>query len=163
MASGHRSTSRPPEHLKEGFHIYLRDLEAGTTTVVNSRGDGQPVPEGSVTGMAISGDGHFAAFGWDGNRLSPTGELAREYVFVKNLDNGHLVATRIRPSGLTDGTRLCGLTVRAMSRNGRYVAGTGCVQPAHEPSEAHFLLDRHTDRLRWITRTGDGFPVLDQP
>jgi Tol biopolymer transport system component len=45
-----------------GQNVYLRDVDAGTTTLMNAKSDGSAPPSGAVDGTSISGNGTFAAF-----------------------------------------------------------------------------------------------------
>ena len=142
---------RPPRF---GYHLYVRDVVAETTQIVTARSDGTPAPGSSFNGMGFSGDGRFAAFGWNNPRLSPTGSDPAEYVFVKDLDTGHLDAIRGEGAGVTAGSRPVHIKVDEISRNGRYVSGSGAFVGESVSGSVAFLLDRRTDRWRWVCPPG---------
>jgi Tol biopolymer transport system component len=79
-------------------HVYVRDLAAGTTTLVDRKADGSPADDWSRD-LAMSADGNRFAF-QSGAKLTAEAKDINSDVFVRDLAAG----TTVMASGAADGT-----------------------------------------------------------
>jgi Tol biopolymer transport system component len=79
-------------------HVYVRDLAAGTTTLVDRKADGSPADDWSRD-LAMSADGNRFAF-QSGAKLTAEAKDGDSDVFVRDLAAG----TTVMASGAEDGT-----------------------------------------------------------
>lgn len=71
-----------------GYHVYVRDVTAGTTGLVDADTNGQPAGVDYCVAPVISSDGQSVAYETTAGTLIP-GDYNQDYdVFVRNLTNG---------------------------------------------------------------------------
>ncbi len=108
------------------FHIYLRDLQEGTTTLVDADADGTGSGLAPLTPPAISGDGQFVAFHCpDGNLV--TNDSNHTYdLFLRDVQLGttELVSRHDPALPARTGTGHSSFWNLAASADGRYLAFT---------------------------------------
>ena len=107
--------------------VFVRDLSAGTTTLVSVGMNGQPANNDS-DGASISADGRFVAFGSLASNLVPGDTNSFSDVFVRDLQSG--TTTRISiplGGGQANGHSAFG-SAAMISANGRYVAFSSTAQ-----------------------------------
>jgi Tol biopolymer transport system component len=147
-----------------GFrNIFVRDLVAGTTTLVSraSGAAGAPADDGSAS-PSISADGRFVAFDSDADNLSPDANAAFDNVFVRDLltSTTTLVSRASGPGGVgADGSS----TDPDISDHGRYVVfeshGNNLSSADDNNFFNVFVRDLVTNTTRLISRTpGPGGP-----
>jgi Tol biopolymer transport system component len=107
-----------------GFHLYVRDIQGGTSQLVDVGADGNGAGVEVTTVPLLSADGKIVAFESLQKNLAP-GDLNRDYdLFVRNLvaQSNELISVRqlLLPSETPNG--LNHLYASCISTNGRYVA-----------------------------------------
>lgn len=107
-----------PGNGAAGFNAWLRDLDAGTTTLLSATTGGDPVS--TVFGGDISGDGSTAYFVSPTNDVTPDDPDGQQDLFIRRIDTD----TTTFESRASDGTPANGYTefVAGLSGDGRYVA-----------------------------------------
>lgn len=101
-----------------GFDVYLRDRQAGTTTLV-SHGPPGTAPNGASSSPSISGDGRFVAFASLASNLVPQDTNGAADVFVFDARTGAI--TRVSTSSA--GAQAAGWSSSpSISSDGRFVA-----------------------------------------
>jgi Tol biopolymer transport system component len=106
------------------FHLYLRDLQAGMTTLLDADPNGAGSLIGPLTVPCLSADGRFVAFESDDGNLVPNDHNRDSDVFVRDLTTGavELISARdftlasLAPNGPSWLSTCC------VSADGRYVA-----------------------------------------
>jgi Tol biopolymer transport system component len=82
------ATNLTTNRLRGDWHLYLRDVQAGATTLLDADPNGVGSPIGALTMPCLSADGRFVAFeGNDGN-LIPNDRNHASDVFVRDLVTG---------------------------------------------------------------------------
>ena len=108
--------------LSGGWHVYLRDTQAGVTQLLDADTNGVGAGVTPTLAPALSADGSVVAF--DSANLLPDNRRLNCNVFARNLTAGAtgLISARqpALPSQTPDG--LSGLTQFSVSANGRFVA-----------------------------------------
>jgi Tol biopolymer transport system component len=99
--------------------IFLRDLEAGTTTRLSVSSAGEQ-SNGISHGTAISGDGRVVAFHSDASNLVPGDTNGRWDTFVRDLAAGTIERVSVSTAGEDSGH--IGALNPSISADGRYVA-----------------------------------------
>jgi Tol biopolymer transport system component len=152
------------------LNIFVRDLQAGTTTLVSRpSGASGPAADKDSAHPSISADGRFVAFNSDATNLSGEDEKTSTDVFVRDLQAGTtaLVSRASGPAGTpSDGSAFD----PSISADGRFVAfsSTGTnLSDEDAPGDFQdvFVRDRQTNTTTLVSRasataTGDG-PVAD--
>jgi TolB protein len=116
-------------------NLFVRDLQASTTTLVSRQSAGQGAPADGTSGFpAISADGRYVAFQSDADNLSG-GDVAVRDVFVRDLDANEtsLISRQSDSAGAAGGDGPSFLA--AISADGRYVAfdsGADNLDPASD-------------------------------
>jgi Tol biopolymer transport system component len=106
------------------WHLYVRDLQGATTTLVDVGANGTAAGVTSATVPALSADGRFIAFeGPDGN-LVPNDNNHRLDVFVRDMVAGtnELISARHSTLVSTTPNSLSALTESSASADGRFIA-----------------------------------------
>jgi Bacterial Ig domain/WD40-like Beta Propeller Repeat len=116
------ATNLHPDDDDSNYHVFVRDLETNTTTLV-SRATGADGAKGDAEGFnpAISADGRFVAFESDATNLHP-GDGDSDYdVFVRDLE-AHTTTLVSRAAGATGENGNDRSYEPAISADGRFVA-----------------------------------------
>ena len=71
--------------VTDDFHIYLRDLKAATTTLIDADTNGVGVLVASISGAVMSADGSFIAFDSQDSSLVPADRNRAYDVFLRDL------------------------------------------------------------------------------
>ena len=105
-------------------HLYVRDLQAGTTTLVDADTNGVGSPIDPVTAPAMSADGRFISFASLDGSLVPADRNRAYDVFVRDLANAATEMVSVRhpalPSFTPDGPS--GISPLSVSSDARFVA-----------------------------------------
>jgi Tol biopolymer transport system component len=124
-----------------GFHAYLRDLQAGVTTLVDVGPNGAGSPLQPFAVPSFSADGLYAAFESPDGPLVPGDDNRDCDVFVRELSAGATEMTSVRapslPSLAANGPSL--LAASPVSTDGRWIAFA---------SEADNLVEGDTNGMR---------------
>jgi Tol biopolymer transport system component/surface antigen len=134
--------------------VFVRDLQAGTTTLVSRATEGAKGNGGSFS-PALSGDGRFVTFESDASNLDPADEDTTMDVFVRDLQAGttQLVS---RASGASGGTANASSISPAISGSGRYVTFESNASDLVLADEDHtpdvFVRDLHEATTTLVSR-----------
>jgi Tol biopolymer transport system component len=79
-------------------HLYVRDLSAGTTTLVDRAADGSPGYVSDAYHVAMSADGNRFAFE-SGAKLTPNATQTPGHVYVRDVAAGTTTVASIAPDG----------------------------------------------------------------
>ena len=112
--------------VTNGFHLYLRDLHAGTTMLLDGDANGVGAVDANLAVPCVSSNGQFAAFSTpDGNAVSGDTNGFLD-VFVRDTAGGRTELISQRDPGVApvSGTGASWLSARAVTPDGRYVAFT---------------------------------------
>ena len=147
-----------------GSQAYVRDLAAGTTTLVSraDRADGAPA-DGSVTDVAISADGAHVAFdAFAATNLGvPSGGPFRTHVYLRDLAGARTLVVDRSTDG---GVGAAGASQFSLSRDGRYVAfGTdSSLDPVDGGGHDVYVRDTIEGATTLVSRRsgGSGQPTL---
>ncbi|MDB6112114.1 MAG: hypothetical protein JWR69_3864 [Pedosphaera sp.] len=118
------STNLTTNALVGDYHLYLRDTQGGTTTLIDADTNGVGSALGPVTLPSLSADARLVAFDYpDGTLVS--GDRNRDYdVFVRDLSTNTTEVISARhpsfPSATPNGPSM--LYSSSVSANGRFVA-----------------------------------------
>jgi len=104
-----------------GLDAYVRDLGAGTTTLVSINSAGTASANVGVGSPSISGDGNFVAFSSTASDLVATDTNGAFDIFVRNLMAGATDLVTINSAG-TDSGNGAAAGGAALSPDGRFVA-----------------------------------------
>jgi hypothetical protein len=118
------ATNLSPLVTAPGTHIYLRDRQTGSTTLVSQSGTGVPGNGASVQ-AAISADGRYVAFASDASNLVAADTNGVRDVFLRDVVAGSTVRVSVSSSGAqADGASRSPSLNRASgtANDGRYVA-----------------------------------------
>jgi VCBS repeat-containing protein len=122
VAFDSEATNLNADDADTGYDVYVRDLEAGTTTLV-SRGDGATGAKGDRDSErpSLSGDGRLLAFQSGATNFDPNdGDFVLD-VFVRDLEtNVNTLVSRASGAGGAPADEHC--EAAAISTNGRFVA-----------------------------------------
>jgi Tol biopolymer transport system component len=120
------ATNLTTNTVVSGFHLYIRDLQAGVTTLIDADTNGV----GSITNLipfwSLSADGSVIAFAaWDGELVANDSNHACD-VFARDLASNSVELISVRqpalPAMAADGPSA--ITNVSVSANGRFVAFT---------------------------------------
>ncbi len=100
--------------------VFVRDLQAGVTTLVSVAIDGISPGNGNSLAAAMSPDGRFVLFASDATTLAATDTNGRRDVFVRDLQTSVTTLVSVNSSG-TDSSNQLSEAV-AISDDGRYVS-----------------------------------------
>jgi Tol biopolymer transport system component len=131
IAFGSAATNLDPDDGDATFDVFVRDLEAGTTTLA-SRAAGAAGAKGNGFSFfsALSADGRFVAFMSDASNLHPDDPDGSDDVFVRDLQASTTTLVS-RATGAT-GAKSNGLAdFPAVSADGRFVAFTSNATNLH--------------------------------
>ncbi|GAA1937719.1 TolB family protein [Nocardioides marmoribigeumensis] len=77
-----------PEDTNGRYDAYVRDLDAGTTTLVSRNGAGQPLSGGGGFYADMSGNGGWVVFSSTSDDIGPAGGTDRRGLYRRNLSTG---------------------------------------------------------------------------
>ena len=108
--------------LAEGWHVYLRDMQAGVTQLLDADTNGVGAGVTPTMAPALSADGSVVAF--DAANLLPDNRHLNYNVFARDLTAGATGLISARQPALSSQTPngLSGLTPFSVSASGRFVA-----------------------------------------
>ncbi len=108
--------------FSDGWHVYLRDMQAGVTQLLDADTNGVGVGVNPTMAPALSADGSVAVF--DAANLLPDNRHLNYNVFARDLVAGATGLISVRQPALPSQTPngLSGLTPFSVSANGRFVA-----------------------------------------
>jgi hypothetical protein len=108
-----------------GYHVYRRDLQAGTTELMDVGTNGYaPGRKLAVGDCAMSADGGLVAFDSSDADLTPNDSNGASDVFVRDLAAGSTELVSQHDSGMPSQTRLRGYvgSSSSLTADGRYIA-----------------------------------------
>lgn len=156
----HANSALVPADTNNNTDVYVRDVQAGTTTLVSVALDGSAGNNTSFI-QDISGDGRFVAFVSDATNLIPNDVNDTEpNVYVRDLVAG---TTELASVG-SDGTRanVGFFDIPSISANGRFIAFstfTSLVPEDTQPSSLDiYLRDRLNGTTELISISSDETP-----
>lgn len=136
------ATNLTANPVAAGFHLYVRDMEAGADTLIDADTNGIGSMSNLMTFPRMSDDGSIVAFdGLDGSLVANDNNHAYD-VFARNLAAG---STELISSGLTGLPSLtpngsCFISSSSVSTNGQYIA-FGSSADNLAPGDANGLRD----------------------
>jgi Tol biopolymer transport system component len=148
FASG--ASNLHPDDGDISLDVFVRDLQAGTTTLVN-RADGPAGAKGIGAAPAMSADGRYVAFHSDASNLHPDDCDGARDVFVRDLQSNTttLVSRAAGPAGTNSNDFS---SWPAMSADGRYVAFESSASNLH-PDDVDGVQDVFVRDLQSNTTT----------
>jgi uncharacterized repeat protein (TIGR01451 family) len=102
--------------------VFVRDLVAGTTTLVSVNGAGTASGNSESGGLAMSADGRIVAFFSLASDLVASDANNRSDVFVRDLVAGRTTLVSLNRAGTDSGNGFSGNDIIALSADGRFVA-----------------------------------------
>ena len=114
------ATDLGPADTNGEADVYVRDLQTGTTTLVNVNAAGTDSGNGRSQVPTLSGDGRFVAFVSLADDLGPTDTNAEADVYVRDLQTGTTTLANRNATSTDSGNGLSRVPV--LSENGRFVA-----------------------------------------
>ncbi|HTL59763.1 MAG TPA: hypothetical protein VL361_29095, partial [Candidatus Limnocylindrales bacterium] len=107
-----------------GYHLYVRDLQAGTTSLIDADTNGIGSIIGPATVPRLSADGRFAAFDSPDGNLVPNDRNGNSDVFVRDLLAASTELVSAHAPSLASGTPNgpSSLATAAINPDGRFVA-----------------------------------------
>jgi Tol biopolymer transport system component len=136
--------------------IFLRDLQAGTTTRLSVSSAGEQ-SNGISHGTAISGDGRVVAFHSDASNLVPGDTNGRWDTFVRDLAAGTIERVSVSTAGEDSGH--LGALNPSISADGRYVAflAQGSLDPSViQHQQEIYIRDRAAGTTTLVRPTAAG-------
>ena len=136
--------------------VFVRDLEAGTTTRVSVGNDSGQGAGFSNNGI-ISEDGRYVAF-FSGSQLAQGQVNPTSGVFVRDLQLGTTILASTGPSGPANGSG----GYPSMSPNGRYVVFSSDATNLANDTNARtdvYLRDMQNNTTQWVSTTASGQQV----
>jgi hypothetical protein len=135
--------------------VFVRDLQARTTTLVSRASDAAGGAAADQTAMwpSISGDGRVVAFASDASNLDENNLNVRD-IFVRDVNEGttRLVSRASGPAGTpSDGTSV----LPSISANGRFIAfesEANTLSDASTPGEHIYVRDRLASLTALVSR-----------
>ncbi len=86
-----------------GYHVYLRNLTTGATTLVDLGSDGTDAGNGSADSPVISADGRFVAFHSNDNNLTSNDGNGGDQVYVRDMKLGVTYMVSLDSAGTAGG------------------------------------------------------------
>lgn len=103
--------------------VFLRDLQANTTSLISVRSDGLTSADGSSSSASINGDGTFVTFYSNGGNLVSNDSNGAGDVFQRNLYTATTTLASVKSNNSTSGST--GINSYATDRSGNTIAFTG--------------------------------------
>jgi Tol biopolymer transport system component len=145
-----------PEDTDVGYEVFVRDVQAGTTTRVSVSGDEAQADSESFD-SAISADGRYIAFTSYASNLVPGDTNQTGDVFVRDQVEGTTTLVSVSSDARQQDNRAEDV---AISADGRYVAftswATNLVPGDTNDGRDVFLRDRTTGTTSRVSVAGDG-------
>ena len=109
-----------------GYHVYMRDLQGGTTTLVDTNSNGVGSINGPITIPQMTPDGRFVCFESPDASLVAGDRNRTSEVFARDLVAGAIELISARAPALSSVTPNgpSGLSAASLSADGRYLAFT---------------------------------------
>jgi len=141
-----------PDDTNNLIDVFIRDLLAGTTTLVSVGSDGGPAWGGSSMNPVISGNGRYVVFlSTATNLVAGQGLTTNANVFRRDLQTGTTVLVSFSTNGIDPADGDCSSPV--VSQDGRYVAFLSTA-PNLLPSYVNFYATAsHASRTHWCDIT----------
>ena len=156
----HANSALVPEDTNNNTDVYVRDVQAGTTTLVSVALDGTAGNNTSFI-QDISADGRFVAFVSDATNLIPNDVVDNEpNVYVRDLSSGVTELVSVD----SDGTRanVGFFDIPSISADGRYVAFSTFDSLVPEDTSAFtldiYLRDRVAGTTELVSVNSDEIP-----
>ena len=149
--------------------VFLRDMVAGTTTMVSATQTGAPGDLSSGLNSSsgaheISDDGRYVAFTSNATNLVPTPNNGKQQVYVKDMLTGVVTRASVDASNAAGNDTS---SVPALSGNGRVVAFVSQAANFSLVSTSHtgqlFVRDLETATTTLESVTSAGTPTLSRP
>ena len=149
--------------------VFLRDMVAGTTTMVSATQTGAPgdLSSGLTSSSGaheISDDGRYVAFTSNATNLVPTPNNGKQQVYVKDMLTGVVTRASVDASNAAGNDTS---SVPALSGNGRVVAFVSQAANFSLVSTSHtgqlFVRDLETATTTLESVTSAGTPTLSRP
>jgi len=149
--------------------VFLRDMVAGTTTMVSATQTGAPGDLSSGLNSSsgaheISDDGRYVAFTSNATNLVPTPNNSKQQVYVKDMLTGVVTRASVDASNAAGNDTS---SVPALSGNGRVVAFVSQAANFSLVSTSHtgqlFVRDLETATTTLESVTSAGTPTLSRP
>ncbi len=139
-----------------GNQIFVRDRQAGTTTLVSVNASGDQC-DGYSSNPSISPDGRYISFeSWSTNLVSPPTSNSYSQIFVHDRQTGANWLASKGPGGEGNANSL----YSSISADGRYVAfysdATNLVSPATSGTIQIFVYDRQSDAVTLVSVNTSG-------
>ena len=135
-----RASNLHPDDGDTGWDVFVRDLEANTTTLVSrAAGADGARGDGPSSGVAISGDGRFVAFEARASNLHPDDGDSGWDVFVRDLA-ANTITLVSRAAGATGAKGNGSSDYPAISADGRFVAFGSSAMNLH-PDDSDWTRD----------------------
>ena len=144
-------------------HLYLRDLQAGTTVLVNAHTNGTGSPLTSATAPRLSADGRFVTFESPDGPLVPNDRNHNLDVLVRDMAAGthELVSARDPALGSQTANGFSSFSANAISADARYIAfaseGDNVAGTDTNGCRDIFVRDLATGSNLLVSATTDGF------
>jgi Tol biopolymer transport system component len=149
------ATNLAPTSPGGHFHVFLRDLVAGTTTRVTQNADGTEYDDTSLDAMP-SADGRYVLFqSWASGLARPFGRDGTSGVFRKDMRTGTVVRVSVTPAGRAfEGT----IRGSALSADGNVAVLRG--QPGPGQPAGIWVRDIASGVTTLVSTSGSGSPAL---
>jgi pimeloyl-ACP methyl ester carboxylesterase len=139
--------------------VFLRDTQAGSTSLVSVSSNGTPADDPSGYG-SISANGRYVVFYSMADNLVAGAILGNQSIYVRDLQQGTTEREDVTSSG-TGGN--AGASQPVISADGRFVAfastSTNLTSGATSGTNQIYLRDRNTGQIRLVTVGIDGNPA----
>ena len=135
------ATNLVTNSLAGDYHIYLRDVQAGLTTLVDADTNGVGARLTTLAAPSLSADGRYVAFDNFDSSLAPNDSNHSYDTFVRDVVAGSTELVSIRDPALpsSSANALSGISIHSISGDGRWLAFY---------SEADNLVANDTNGLR---------------
>jgi Tol biopolymer transport system component len=163
------ATNLAASFVSSGYHIYLRNLPAGTTQLVDADTNGIGTTDDELAALSLSADGRFVAFSSpDGSLVSLDNNRAAD-VFVRDVVGNSTAMISMRDATVIPQTGDAGSSVSqlSVSADSRWVAFTSAADDL-VPNDANrcedvFVEDLLTGTRILVSAGIDGNPALGGP
>jgi Tol biopolymer transport system component len=143
-------------------HVYVRDTQAGTTTMVDQTPDGAGGNgDGMLTGYPFSEDGRYILFTSRAfNLIQPLSTGGNESVYLRDMQAGVTTQIDFNPKS-TGPIPGFGGSAAGISSDGRFVlwdSGAAGIVPGDTCCYDVFMTDRQTHTTTLVSRSSSGVP-----
>ena len=107
-----------------GFHLYIRDLQAATTSLIDADTNGVGSSIGPATAPRLSADGRFAVFDSPDGSLIPNDRNRHNDIFIRDLvaNSTELISAHALTLASSSANGPSSLSAPAISPDGRFIA-----------------------------------------